>query len=119
MATVSKYKNLLERKKNKGILKLGETRAGGVVISQRQGQDDRKLSGFFGKSKMRLIPNVLFRANNYLAKWETHSTGTLVIRVQVWVREIHSDLDDYFNGGLVSLGPIPSGTLKNLRDVDN
>ena len=37
MATVSKYKNLLERRKNKGILKLGETRAGGVVISQRQG----------------------------------------------------------------------------------
>lgn len=37
MATVSKYKNLLERKKNKGILKLGQSRAGGVVISQRQG----------------------------------------------------------------------------------
>ena len=29
---------LLERKKSKGILKLGEHRSGGVVVSQKQGK---------------------------------------------------------------------------------
>ncbi|XP_064600204.1 coiled-coil domain-containing protein 149-like isoform X2 [Liolophura sinensis] len=41
MATVSKYKSILERKKNKGILKfgpVGQSRSGGVVISQKQVQ---------------------------------------------------------------------------------
>ncbi|XP_067656739.1 coiled-coil domain-containing protein 149-B-like isoform X2 [Haliotis asinina] len=38
MATVSKYKSMLERKKNKGILKLGQSRSGGLVISQKQVQ---------------------------------------------------------------------------------
>ncbi|CAH1782703.1 unnamed protein product [Owenia fusiformis] len=40
MATASKYKSILERKKNKGILKLGQTqsRSGGVVITQKQVQ---------------------------------------------------------------------------------
>lgn len=29
--------NLLEKKKNKGIIKLGQNRQGGVVVSQKQG----------------------------------------------------------------------------------
>ncbi|XP_064630224.1 coiled-coil domain-containing protein 149-like isoform X2 [Lineus longissimus] len=35
MATVSKYKSILEKKK-KGTLKIGQNRSGGVVISQKQ-----------------------------------------------------------------------------------
>ena len=31
---------------------------------------------------------------------------------------MHSGLDDHFNCGPLSLGPIPSGRLKNLKDVD-
>ncbi|ELT88423.1 hypothetical protein CAPTEDRAFT_53024, partial [Capitella teleta] len=38
VATASKYKNLLEKKKNKGIIKLGQNRQGGVVVSQKQVQ---------------------------------------------------------------------------------
>ncbi|KAK3085793.1 hypothetical protein FSP39_008736 [Pinctada imbricata] len=36
MATVSKYKNLLERKKLKSSIKLGQSRSGGLVITQKQ-----------------------------------------------------------------------------------
>ncbi|XP_050399707.1 rho-associated protein kinase 1 [Patella vulgata] len=36
MATASKYKSILERKKNKGILKFGQSRSGGLVITQKQ-----------------------------------------------------------------------------------
>lgn len=36
METVSKYKNILEKKKNKGILKVGQSRSGGIVITQKQ-----------------------------------------------------------------------------------
>ena len=32
------FQSILERKKNKGILKLGQNRSGGVVISQKQGE---------------------------------------------------------------------------------
>ncbi|XP_041369440.1 coiled-coil domain-containing protein 149-like [Gigantopelta aegis] len=38
MQTVSKYKSMLEKKKNKGILKLGQSRSGGLVITQKQVQ---------------------------------------------------------------------------------
>lgn len=31
------FQGVLEKKKNKGILKLGQNRSGGVVISQKQG----------------------------------------------------------------------------------
>ena len=34
--------------------------------------------------------------------------GALVIRVQALVIEVHTEWDDHFNGGTVSLGPIPS-----------
>ena len=43
-----------------------------------------------------------------VVKWVSHSPGALIIRVQVWIREIYSDSDDHFNGGPMSLGPIPS-----------
>ncbi|ESO82912.1 hypothetical protein LOTGIDRAFT_109065 [Lottia gigantea] len=36
MATASKYKSILERRKNKGILKFGQSRSGGLVITQKQ-----------------------------------------------------------------------------------
>ncbi|XP_011446715.3 coiled-coil domain-containing protein 149-B isoform X4 [Magallana gigas] len=38
MATVSKYKTLLERRKMKSALKLGQSRSGGLIISQKQVQ---------------------------------------------------------------------------------
>ncbi|XP_076460985.1 coiled-coil domain-containing protein 149-like [Babylonia areolata] len=38
METVSKYKSILEKKKNKGILKVGQNRSGGLIITQRQVQ---------------------------------------------------------------------------------
>ncbi|XP_014664106.1 PREDICTED: coiled-coil domain-containing protein 149-like isoform X2 [Priapulus caudatus] len=38
VTTVTKYKNALDRRKNKGILKLGASRPGSVIISQRQVQ---------------------------------------------------------------------------------
>ena len=31
---------------------------------------------------------------------------------------MHSDLDDYLKWQSLSLGPIPSGRLKNLKDLD-
>ncbi|KAL8620462.1 hypothetical protein ACOMHN_048395 [Nucella lapillus] len=36
METVSKYKSILEKKKNKGILKVGQNRSGGLIITQKQ-----------------------------------------------------------------------------------
>ncbi|KAK7110983.1 hypothetical protein V1264_014772 [Littorina saxatilis] len=38
MDTASKYKSILEKKKNKGILKVGQSRSGGLIISQKQVQ---------------------------------------------------------------------------------
>ncbi|KAK3595845.1 hypothetical protein CHS0354_014667, partial [Potamilus streckersoni] len=38
MATVSKYKTLLERKKTKGCMKLGQNRSGGMVMTQKQAE---------------------------------------------------------------------------------
>ena len=42
----------------------------------------------------------------------------LAWQVQFHARGIHRDLDDHYNGDPMSLDPIPSGTLKNLGDVD-
>ncbi|GFO07711.1 coiled-coil domain-containing protein 149-like [Plakobranchus ocellatus] len=39
IATVSKYKSILEKKKTRGMLKLGQSRSGGLVITQKQVQD--------------------------------------------------------------------------------
>ncbi|GFR90471.1 coiled-coil domain-containing protein 149-like [Elysia marginata] len=39
IATVSKYKSILEKKKMRGMLKLGQSRSGGLVITQKQVQD--------------------------------------------------------------------------------
>ncbi|KAK3771305.1 hypothetical protein RRG08_024381 [Elysia crispata] len=39
IATVSKYKSILEKKRTRGMLKLGQTRSGGLVITQKQVQD--------------------------------------------------------------------------------
>ncbi|XP_074642187.1 coiled-coil domain-containing protein 149-like isoform X2 [Tubulanus polymorphus] len=38
MATVTKYKSILEKKKNRSGMKIGQNRSGGVVISQKQVQ---------------------------------------------------------------------------------
>ena len=43
---------------------------------------------------------------------------TLAYHALVSFREIHSDLDDHYNGGPMLLGSIPSGK-RTLRDVDN
>ena len=51
-----------------------------------------------------------------LVSWVICSPVMPLIRVQSWVREMHSDLDDH--PGPVSLGPIPSGMLKKLEDLD-
>ena len=61
-----------------------------------------------------LVVGVVF-AQSYSSKLGMISLGgqvsntCLLIQVQAWVREIHSDSDDHKNGGPVSLGPIPSG----------
>ncbi|XP_012943085.1 coiled-coil domain-containing protein 149 [Aplysia californica] len=39
IATVTKYKSILEKKKTKGIMKLGQSRSGGLVITQKQVQE--------------------------------------------------------------------------------
>lgn len=39
IATVSKYKTILEKKKMRGMLKLGQSHSGGLVITQKQVQD--------------------------------------------------------------------------------
>jgi len=37
------FQSVLEKKKSKGILKLGQNRSGGVVVSQKQGTNSSSL----------------------------------------------------------------------------
>ena len=45
------------------------------------------------------------------------SSGTPLLWVQAHIREAQSDLDDYYNDGLVPLDPIPCVTKKTHWDV--
>ena len=47
------------------------------------------------------------------------NTGAQRMWVQTQVySQIHNGSNDHLNGGPLSLGPIPTGRLKNLKDVD-
>ncbi|KAH9499153.1 hypothetical protein Btru_004265 [Bulinus truncatus] len=54
IATVTKYKSILEKKKTKGILKLGQSRSDGLVITQKQVQQIMQ-----GKSSVTPTPQAL------------------------------------------------------------
>jgi len=43
VTSVLLLQGVLEKKKSKGILKLGQNRSGGVVVSQKQGNTDNDL----------------------------------------------------------------------------
>ena len=43
----------------------------------------------------------------------------LVIHVQAWVIQIHTESHDHFNDGHVSLGAIPSSIQKNCGSIHN
>ncbi|KAK2167795.1 hypothetical protein LSH36_24g12144 [Paralvinella palmiformis] len=119
MATVSKYKSILERKKNKGIIRLGQARSGGVVISQKQVQqllENKSLLTPTPKmmADLQALATALLEALNDKSMALGHQRKTNKI-LGLHVAELEKKLKTFEVAGLWSI-PEKASSLAKLRD---